>query len=79
MREGESRRSVTVGRPLPPVRPVAIKEASREAAASRAPARDVDVDVDAEAVVGAMVAVARARSREVARVASAAAIGLWRR
>ncbi len=79
MGEGESRRLVIAGLPPTLVRPVVTKGAIRESVAIRVLARDVDVDVDVAAEAEAMEVVARVSSREAATVASAVAIGPWRR
>ena len=76
---GVSLRSVTAARHPTPVRLVAIKAATREAAASQVRAQAVGVDVGAEAVAGVRPAETRANSRVVAKAASGAGTGPWRR
>ena len=77
---GPSLRSVTAGRHLTPVRLVAIKAATREeAAASRVRTQAVGVDVGAEVVAGVRPVATRANSRGVAKAASGAGTGPWRR
>ena len=76
---GVSPRSVTAARHPTPVRLVAIKAATREAAASRGRAQAVGVDVGAEVVAGVRPVATRANSRGVAKAASGARTGPWRR
>ena len=76
---GVSPRSVTAARHLTPVRLVVVKAGTREAAASRVRAQAVGVDVGAEAVAGVRPAETWANSRVVAKAASGARTGLWRR
>ena len=76
---GVSPRSVTAARHPTPVRLVAIKAATREAAASRVRAQAVGVDVGAEVVAGVRPVATRANSRGVAKAASGAGTGPWRR
>ena len=76
---GVSPRSVTAARHLTPVRLVVVKAGTREAAASRVRAQAVGVDVGAEAVAGVRPAATRANSRLVAKAASGAGTGPWRR
>ena len=76
---GPSLRSVIAGRHLTPVRLVAIKAATREAAVSRVRAQAVGVDVGAEGVAGVRPVATRANSRGVAKAASGAGTDPWRR